>query len=352
MATKSDPKPRVVLYGTGHFGQRVTRFAVEKGWTIVAAFNRAGNKVGQDLGRLAGLGVDLGVVVQDCERASFEGIEAEIGIVGITDRLSLNLTAYKRLMNAGLNVICHGAEAYYPQGIDPVLAREIDAVARRNNVTFTGAKIWDHTRTWPGILLAGPCTEIRSFFHRSITDAQQVGKPAMLKTGVGMTPGEYDERIVKSEGQIGGFYKVIPHNLLAALGYTVTSVTERREPVLFSEPIYCRLLERIVAPGTCAGTRIVIDVETREGVTATAHIELRLIRDNEQPHMMWSVEGKPAAKIIVERENEDAAYGTLSCLFNRIPDVIAAPAGIQDVSRLGVMKHSALGWRGAAADRA
>jgi 4-hydroxy-tetrahydrodipicolinate reductase len=346
MASGTQVKPRIALYGTGHFGQRVTRFAVENGWTIAAAFNRAGDKVGKDLGRLAGLERDLGVIVQDCDLANYEDVDAEIAIVGITDRLSANIIAYKRLMSAGMNVICHGAESYYPQGIDRELAQQIDEVARKNNVTFTGAKIWDHTRTWPAILLAGACTEIRSLFHRSITDAQQVGRPAMLKTGVGMTASEYDDRIRKVDGQIGGFYKLIPHSVLDALGYSVSKVAERREPVFFAESIYCELLGRDIEPGICAGTRMVVEVETEEGVTATAHIELRLVRADERPHMMWSVEGKPSSKIIFERENEDAAYGTLSCLFNRIPDVIAARPGIQDVSKLGVMKHSALGYRG------
>ncbi|MET0986983.1 MAG: hypothetical protein ABW034_16420 [Steroidobacteraceae bacterium] len=338
--------PRVVLYGAGHFGQRVTRFAVENGWPIVAAFNRAGEKVGKDLGRLAGLDRDLGVVVQDCDLADIGSVDAEIGIVGITDRLSANITAYKRLMNAGMNVICHGSESYFPHGVDTALAREIDDVARKNGVTFTGSKIWDHTRTWPAIVLVGACTRINSLFHRSITDAQQVGRPAMLKTGVGMTASEYDEKIGRVEGQIGGFYKLIPHSVLDALGYTVTKVVERREPMFFDEPIHCELLQRDIEPGICIGTRVVIEADTEEGVTATSHIELRLVKEGEKPHMMWSVDGTPSSKITFERESEDAAYGTLSCLFNRIQDVIDAPPGIQDVSKLGVMKHSALGQRG------
>lgn len=43
------PKPRIVIYGPGMYGQHIVRFAVEKGWPIVAAFNRAGDKVGKDL---------------------------------------------------------------------------------------------------------------------------------------------------------------------------------------------------------------------------------------------------------------------------------------------------------------
>ena len=42
-------KPRIAIYGIGQYGAHVARFAVQKGWPIVAAFNRTGPKVGQDL---------------------------------------------------------------------------------------------------------------------------------------------------------------------------------------------------------------------------------------------------------------------------------------------------------------
>jgi hypothetical protein len=43
-------KPRIAIYGVGQYGSLAARFAVQKGWPIVAAFNRAGSKVGQDWG--------------------------------------------------------------------------------------------------------------------------------------------------------------------------------------------------------------------------------------------------------------------------------------------------------------
>ena len=87
MPVNSVGKPRIVIYGTGQFGQFITRLAVEKGFPVVAAFNRAGEKIGQDLGRVAGLERDIGVVVQDCDQADFSKLNADIGIVTISDRL-------------------------------------------------------------------------------------------------------------------------------------------------------------------------------------------------------------------------------------------------------------------------
>jgi len=63
--------PRVMIYGVGYYASEAVRILVERGWPIVGAVNRAGPKIGQDLGRLAGLEHDLGIIVQDCETADY-----------------------------------------------------------------------------------------------------------------------------------------------------------------------------------------------------------------------------------------------------------------------------------------
>src|SRR3546814_15476422 len=82
----SSPPPRIIVYGIGKYGQYIVRFAVQKGWPIIAAYNRAGEKIGQDAGLLSGLDAPLGVRVQDCNTASYNGLEADIAIVATTDR--------------------------------------------------------------------------------------------------------------------------------------------------------------------------------------------------------------------------------------------------------------------------
>ena len=332
-------KPRIVLYGIGQFGGYIARFATQKGWPIVAAYNRAGAKIGQDLGRLTGLERDIGVIVQDCDRAHYEGLDADIGVVTVANHLADNLTAYMRLINAGLNVICHGAEAYYPWGSDRPLAEQIDALAKRKGVTFSGSGIWDMSRIWAGLLVAGPCTEMTALFHSSITDCARIGKEQMLFTGVGLTVPQFNAKL-SGPNRIVTVYKTIPEHVLHALGYTITADRVRVEPCTFEEPCHCSLLERIIPAGDCVGTRIVAEIETKQGVTAKAHIELRLFRDGEVENMFWSVNGMPHTQVRVERD--DSGHATASCLFNRIPDVIAARAGIVLVSELGPMRPTSL----------
>jgi 2,4-diaminopentanoate dehydrogenase len=331
-------RPSVMIYGVGYYGMEAVRILVKKGWPIVAAVNRAGPKIGEDLGRLAGLNEDLGVVVQDCETADYATLDADIALVVQTERLSLNFAAYQRLLGAGINVICHGSESYFPQGADPDLAEKIDALAKRNAVTFTGTGIWDFSRIWAGMLIAGPCTELRSLTHRSLTNAELANERMMRAYGVDMTQAEFLEKVTKMPGQLGELYKGIPAHVMHALGFTIKNVTELREPVLSDQPMWCRILNRFLEPGTSLGLRIIASVETVEGPTASAHIELRLLAESESENMTWAVDGRPPSKIRIDRA--DGVHTSASCMVNRIPDVIAAPPGIRLISQFGPLRPS------------
>ena len=336
-------KPRLAIYGCGQYGGFIARFAIAKGWPIVAAFNRAGDKVGKDLGRVIGLGRDLGVIVQDCETGDYAALKgkADIGIVAQTNVLSVNFTAYERLMNAGLNVGCHGSESYLPFSCDADVAAKIDALAKKNGVTFTGSGIWDMSRIWSGILVAGPCTELKALHHSSITDVkgQAANKAQAMQIGVGMTVEQYNASGLL-QSRLPFSYRTIPEHVLLALGYTISKATARVEPVLFDEPVESELMETVYQPGTCVGTRIIADIETKEGVTAHAKIELRVFKPGEVEHMFWAVDGMPHTRVRVERD--DSAHATAANLFNRIPQIIAAQPGIVLVSQMGPLRHTAL----------
>ena len=333
-------KPRLIICGVGQYGGYVARFAVQNDWPIVAAYNRAGDKVGQDLGRVIGLGRDLGVAIQDCDTASYDSVEADIAIVAQTNLLSMNFPAYERLLNAGLNVLCHGAQSYYPQFNDPEVADKIDALARENGVTFTGSGVWDMSRLWAGILAAGPCTDIRGLEHSSITDVtRQAFDYAQAKqVGLGMTVEEFEQCGLPQSQLL--VYGTVPAQVLDALGCSVQGYRAIVEPVLFDEDVENPYTQEVIPAGICVGCRIKSEMSTSEGISASANIEVRLFREGEVEHMLWKVDGKPSSNLRTERE--DTAHATAACLFNRIPDVIAAKPGIVTVTDMGPLTTTAI----------
>ncbi|MGI9569103.1 MAG: dihydrodipicolinate reductase, partial [Desulfobulbia bacterium] len=56
---------RVIVYGVGAMGSIITRLLLEKSVDIVGAIGRSPNKVGRDLGDVAGIGRKLDVIVED-----------------------------------------------------------------------------------------------------------------------------------------------------------------------------------------------------------------------------------------------------------------------------------------------
>lgn len=335
-------RPRIVIYGMGQFGQMIARFAFEKGWPIVAAFNRAGPKVGQDVGQLSGLGKDLGVTIQNSETADYGNLDADIAVVTHRDLLKDNIEAHRRLLGAGLNVVCHGVQSYYPKCHDEALAEEIDALAKANGVTFTGSGIWDMSRIWSGILSAGPCTEIKSIDITSVSNAEaQTHSLEQMKQFAISEPIErfYEKGIDKNVLAHG--FKSVPEMVLIALGYDVIETTSVVEPVVFDERVPSRHApEGYFEPGLCMGIRMRSKTTTRQGTIGTALVDSRIIKPGEIEAMYWSVEGKPRTRTHVERL--DSAHATASNLFNRIPDVIAARPGIVPVFEMGPLRHTAL----------
>jgi len=330
--------PRIAIYGTGKYGCEVTRLALDKGWHVVAAFNRPGDKVGADLGRVAGLNSDLGVTVQDCENADYALLDADIAVVATTDRLRDNVVGFERLLGAGVNVLSHNTESYLPWAVDPALAKRIDEKARGAGVTFTGGGIWDMSRIWSGILAAGPCVDIRSLQHTSRTNLG-VSKRVSNVAGIGFSHDRFRAELIDQPGMIGELYKLIPWQVAQALGYDVTEVVERREPVVFDTPVYAAGLGIDIAPGEPAGLRILVDVSTAQGVSAHAHIELRACHEDETDFMRWQVDGEPKSTVHVDRQI--GPPGSSASMINRVRDVIAAAPGIQEVSKLGPPRHSA-----------
>ena len=331
--------PRLAIYGVGQYGSIIARLAVANGWPVVAAFNRAGPKIGQDLGRVAGLDRDLGVPVQDSETGDFGSLDADIGVVTHMDLLRHNMDAYRRFMSSGLNIACHGGQSYLPQTNDPALAAEVEALAIANGVTFTGSGIWDMSRIWAGVLTAGPCTEITSLHHSSLTDPE--GQLLSLTRGSAFnrSPEDFYERgLDKSPVLLA--HKAIPELVLRKLGYTVASSDATAEPIVYDVPVETRLIpEGRFEAGVCVGVRTRLETTTEEGVVATASIEQRMFRPGDVEHMAWAVQGTPRNRLRVERL--DSAEASAGNLFNRIPDIIAAPPGIVPITELGPLRPSA-----------
>lgn len=340
---KSDYSPKLAVYGIGFVGSRAVKLIHEKGWEIVAAYNRAGEKVGLDVGRLAGLDKELGVIVQDYEKADYSGLDADIAVIAGPDLLDKAFPIYEKFLRAGINIVSYGSHTYDPYIFHPELAKKIDAMAKENGVTFTGTGLWDMTRIWSGLIAAGHCVEIASFEYQSVTDPTRQGAHWIPTTGVGMTVEEFNNKMAGEMDGVNdnaanwnGVFKAFGIILLEYYGYTVTNTRAWQEPIILDEAIYCAALGKEIPPGDCVGTRLRIETQSEQGVPVHTLIDVRAMRPDEVEHGTWKVRGRPNAEVRVVREDIDIAQA--SSAINRVPDVISARPGIVSIMELGPLK--------------
>ena len=110
--------------------------------------------------------------------------------------------------------------------------------------------------------------------------------------------------------------------------------------MVLETPIYVPALEREIPPGEPAGLRILVNVATAQGVSGSAHIEMRAVEADQKNFMNWTIKGEPESVIQVDRQV--GPPGSTTSIMNRVIDIIRAPAGIQEVHRLRPPRHSAL----------
>ena len=89
----------IVLFGMGTVGQAIARLLAERQWRVVAAVNRQGQKVGRDLGELAGAPALAGISVADSDGCDFAAFEAgwdpkPDAIQRIAETLNLGLDSF------------------------------------------------------------------------------------------------------------------------------------------------------------------------------------------------------------------------------------------------------------------
>src|SRR5262245_46335346 len=74
------PPIRAIVYGVGAMGSIMARLLLEKGVEIVGAVGRSAEKIGRDLGDVAGLGFRTGIAVEPDARPALER-GADIAVV-------------------------------------------------------------------------------------------------------------------------------------------------------------------------------------------------------------------------------------------------------------------------------
>ena len=327
---------KAIVYGVGAMNSVATRMMIEKGVDIVGALARSPEKVGKDLGEVAGLGYQTGVVVEDDPDRVLSTREADIAVIAVASYMSDMYEHLRRCAEHGVNAVTISEEALYPWNTAPMQTAELDKLARQNGVTITGT---GHQDTyWVNLvsLVLGTSHRIETVTGRASWNVDDYGPEVAKDQRVDTTVEDFDRWLAEAD-RPPSFGRNTLGALVDDLGATAAEVTSTTRPEVTDQPVTSSALGLTVEPGRVVGFTDIDIVRTHEGMTLTFEMTGRLYKPGEADINDWTVTGEP--ELHLSNPAVPTGVTTVTQLVNRIPDVINAPPGFVTIEKLPRLRH-------------
>lgn len=338
---------KVVQYGCGKMSKYTIRYVLEKGSKIVGAFDIDEKKFGTDAGAFAGCD-NIGVVIEDAKTAKerLKEIKPDIVIVTTTSLISELEDILTICAELGINAITTCEEAFYPQNSNPTVTSKIDEIAKKTGATICGAGYQDVF--WGNLIttIAGATHKITKIKGSSSYNVEDYGIALAQVHGAGLTLEEFDKQIASvdrmsdaerkeliNSGKYSPSYMWNVNGWLASqLGLTVVSQTQKCVPQTYKADLTSQTLGMTIPKGNATGMSAVVTTETKEGIVIESECIGKVYAPEEFDSNKWTIFGEPDTTVVVDRP----ATVELTCatIVNRIPDVVAAPAGYYTTEKM------------------
>jgi len=325
---------RVVLYGVGAVGSLIAKSLLErKGVKIVGTIDVAKEKVGKDLGEVLGLNKKIGITVSSNVDAVLSKAKPDIAIHATSSYLKDTYPQIVSIVKHGVNVISTCEELSYPYYSEPKIAKELDKLAKKHDVTVLGTGIN------PGFLmdtlvitLTAACQKIEKIEAVRVMDAAKRRLPFQKKIGAGLTAKEFKQKIERGEitGHVGLEQSIAM--IADALAWKLDKIkTEPVESVIAKEPVKSDFIK--VEAGKVAGLRQTARgfMENREVIV----LDFQAYIGAEEEYDAITITGVPTIKQKIQ-PCVHGDIGTMAIIINSIPKVLKAPAGLLTMKDLPV----------------
>jgi 4-hydroxy-tetrahydrodipicolinate reductase len=322
---------KAVVYGVGAMNSIATRMMLEKGVDIVGALARSPEKVGRDLGEVAGLPFKTGVVIDDDPDRVLSSRQADIAVIAVASYMTDMYEHLRRCAEHGVNAITISEEALYPWNTSPMASAELDRLARRNGVTITGTGHQDVY--WVNLvsMVLATAHRIESVTGRASWNVDDFGPEVAKDQRVDTSVEDFETWLAETD-RPPSFGRNTLGALVADLGLTVAAEESTTRPEVAQQPVPSTSLGITVDTGSVIGFTDVDTVSTHEGISLTFEMTGRLYLEGEADINDWTVTGEP--ELHLSNPAVPTQMTTCTQLVNRIPDVINAPPGFITMEKL------------------
>lgn len=340
-------KIKAFQIGCGRMSKYIMEYVYNLNGEIVGAVDIDPNKIGQDIGSIIECKFK-NVIIEDISKLEelLRSTKPNIAIITTMSFLNDVEDIIRTCVRCGVNVITTSEECFFAQNSNPTLYKELDILAKANNVTITGCGYQDVF--WGNLIsvLAGSTHKITKIKGSSSYNVEDYGVALAEAHGAGLTLEEFDKTVAAADNitdternTLINERKFNPSYMWNAVGWladkmhlTPKRLTQKCIPIVAEEDINSTTLNMNIAKGLSTGMSAIATLETNEGVTIEAECIGKVYGPNDFDKNEWTIEGEPTTTITVNKP--DTVKLTCANVVNRIPDVINAQPGFIPTSRI------------------
>ena len=321
-------KINVVQYGLGPIGLLITKYLLErKIFKIVGAIDIDPQKVGKDLGTVAGLNKKLGVKISSDADKVLKNSRADIVVLTTTSSLKKIKPQLMQIISHGKNVVSTCEELVYPWLTNPKIAKEIDSTAKRKNVSVLSTGIN------PGFLmdflpmaLSAVCKDVKKITVERIQNAKYRRIPFQKKIGAGLTTDQFNQKVKDGTLRHVGLTESV-HLIASKLGWKLDKTQDIIGPVVAMKNVSTGKIK--IGKGNALGVQ-----QTGLGIkNGEEKIKLlfRATIGEKSPRDRIIVDSVPPIDMTIKNGvNGDVA--TCAITINAIPVVLRANPGLRTMA--------------------
>jgi hypothetical protein len=322
---------KIVQIGVGPLGQKVVRFALERGGIeIVAAVDTDPKKVGRDLGEVCSL-KPLGITVGKDLKSALKRKKADVAVFTTVSNLKTHEEQINEAAQRKMSIVSSCEELSFPWQTQPRLAKRIDAFCRKMGVACVG------TGVNPGFLmdylpsvLTSVCQRITKIKVTRVQDASKRRIPFQQKIGAGLTRSQFKARVPGGTLRHVGLIESL-HMIAHSMNWRLDRTTESLKPVVAREAITSGYVK--IDPGVVCG----VDQIARGymGRKEVIRLEFRAAVGEKESFDSIEINGTPSIKsTILGGVNGDIA--TCAIILNAARSIIRVEPGLKTMLDLPV----------------